>query len=202
MFVRPYRHNLKAHVLEFPAGLSAKAIIWKRRLFASWKEETGYTLAAGAELRAEGAYYSPSSETSKYTHIFLAAPVAQTGLAQLDSEIEKYFDMSVVVMPLVQALEGIGTVITSMETASSADSGPRRTPGARPGRHGFDPITTARDRGAEVRRERIVSEPVSKLTGPRISGWRTDVQAGQPGVFSPCCPAVFLGRRQAGQPLP
>ena len=33
-----------------------------------------------------------------------------------DTEIEKYFDMSVVLIPAEDALRGIGTTITSMET--------------------------------------------------------------------------------------
>lgn len=36
-----------------------------------------------------------------------------------DTEIEKYFDMSVVLMPVERALSGIGTTITSMETAGA-----------------------------------------------------------------------------------
>jgi hypothetical protein len=36
-----------------------------------------------------------------------------------DTEIEKYFDMSVVLMPVEQALSGIGKTITSMETVGA-----------------------------------------------------------------------------------
>jgi hypothetical protein len=36
-----------------------------------------------------------------------------------DTEIEKYFDMSIVLMPAEQALSGIGTTITSMETVGA-----------------------------------------------------------------------------------
>jgi ADP-ribose pyrophosphatase len=56
------------------------------------------------------------SETNKYTHVFLASPVAAAGEATGDTEIEKYFDMSVVLVPVQDALRGIGTTITSMET--------------------------------------------------------------------------------------
>ena len=49
----------------------------------------------------------------------LASPVTAAGPAQGDTEIEKYFDMSVVLMPAEEALHGIGTVITSMETVGA-----------------------------------------------------------------------------------
>jgi hypothetical protein len=42
--------------------------------------------------------------------------VAQADPARLDTEIEKYFDMSVVLLPVAEALNGIGTSITTMET--------------------------------------------------------------------------------------
>jgi hypothetical protein len=46
-------------------------------------------------------------------------PVVQAGPARLDTEIEKYFDMSVVLLPVAAALNGIGTSITSMETVGA-----------------------------------------------------------------------------------
>jgi hypothetical protein len=45
--------------------------------------------------------------------------VVQAGPARLDTEIEKYFDTSVVVLPVAEALNGIGTSITSMETVGA-----------------------------------------------------------------------------------
>jgi hypothetical protein len=66
-----------------------------------------------------GAYYSLPSETNKYTHVFLAHPVVVAGPARGDTEIEKYFDMSVVRIPVSGALEGLGTIITSMETTGA-----------------------------------------------------------------------------------
>jgi len=66
-----------------------------------------------------GAYYSLPSETNKYTHVYLATPVAATTPASGDTEIEKYFDMSIVLMPAQQALQAAGTAITSMETVGA-----------------------------------------------------------------------------------
>jgi ADP-ribose diphosphatase len=48
-----------------------------------------------------------------------ASPVIQSGPASGDTEIEKYFDMSVVLLPIEQALSGIGSTITSMETVGA-----------------------------------------------------------------------------------
>jgi hypothetical protein len=41
------------------------------------------------------------------------------GPDRLDAEIEKYFDISVVLLPVQEALDGIGTIITSMETVGA-----------------------------------------------------------------------------------
>jgi hypothetical protein len=51
--------------------------------------------------------------------VFLAFPVEQSGPARLDTEIEKYFDISVVLLPLQEALDGIGIILTSMETVGA-----------------------------------------------------------------------------------
>ncbi|HEV3380291.1 MAG TPA: hypothetical protein VG142_04860 [Trebonia sp.] len=66
-----------------------------------------------------GAYYSLPSETNKYTHVFRASPVVLAGEATGDAEIQKYFDMSVVLIPAGDALRGIGTTITSEETVGA-----------------------------------------------------------------------------------
>jgi ADP-ribose pyrophosphatase len=116
VLVRQYRHNLKDHVLEFPAGTISEGEEPEAAALRELEEETGYALAEGARLRPLGAFYSLPSETNKYTHVFLATPVIATGMARGDTEIEKYFDMNVVVVPAADALHGIGTIISSMET--------------------------------------------------------------------------------------
>jgi len=116
VLVRQYRHNLKAHVLEFPAGTVTHGEDPESAALRELEEETGYSLTDGARLRPEGAFYSLPSETNKYTHIFLGTPVAEAGAARGDAEIEKYFDMTVAVIPAAEVLRGIGTTITSMET--------------------------------------------------------------------------------------
>jgi ADP-ribose pyrophosphatase len=116
VMVRQYRHNLKAHVMEFPAGTITEGEDPEAAALRELEEETGYTLAEGTRLRPTGAFYSLPSETNKYTHVFLATPVVVAGAARGDTEIEKYFDMSVVLVPVADALRGIGTTITSMES--------------------------------------------------------------------------------------
>jgi ADP-ribose pyrophosphatase len=59
-------------------------------------------------MRPLGSYFSLPSETNKHTHVFLASPVIQSGPAGGDTEIEKYFDMSVVLIPVEDALSGVG----------------------------------------------------------------------------------------------
>jgi len=119
VLVRQYRHNLRSYQLEFPAGTMNETEEPEAAARRELEEETGFTPAADTPLRALGAFYSLPSETNKYTHVFLASPVIAAGPARGDTEIEKYFDMSVVLMPVEQALSGIGTTITSMETVGA-----------------------------------------------------------------------------------
>jgi ADP-ribose pyrophosphatase len=116
VFVRQYRHNLKSHVLEFPAGTINEGEEPEVAALRELEEETGYALADRARMRSVGAYYSLPSETNKYTHVFVAAPVAAPVAARGDTEIEKYFDMITVLIPADEALREIGSRITSMET--------------------------------------------------------------------------------------
>src|SRR5690348_4104456 len=75
VMVRQYRHNLKRHTLEFPAGTVSGGEDISAAVLRELAEETGCTLAAGAQLQPLGAFYSLPSETNHYTHMFVAEPV-------------------------------------------------------------------------------------------------------------------------------
>ncbi|MGQ0775034.1 MAG: hypothetical protein ACT4NY_11555 [Pseudonocardiales bacterium] len=62
-------------------------------------EGTGHVLSQDAVLEPLGRFYALPSETNKWVNIFLARPVITSGPAVGDTEIEKYFDMSIVEMP-------------------------------------------------------------------------------------------------------
>lgn len=119
VLVKQWRHNLKADKLELPAGAIDGDEPTEEAAVRELEEETGYALADGAELRPLGRFYSLPSETNKYTYCYLAQPVVRVGPAHLDNVIEKYFDMSVVEMPLDKAYEAIGGEIDGMETVGA-----------------------------------------------------------------------------------
>jgi len=119
VMVRQYRHNLKSYALEFAAGNVSAGEDPAAAALRELGEETGCALAPGAELQPLGAYYSLPSETNKYTHVYVARPVVIAGPASGDTEIEKYFDMSIVVLPFGKAVGEIGSAITGTETVTA-----------------------------------------------------------------------------------
>jgi ADP-ribose pyrophosphatase len=119
ILVRQYRHNLKSYTLEFPAGTVGDGETPGAAACRELEEETGFTLAAGAAMRPLGAYYSLPSETNKRTHMFLAEPVTVSGPARGDTEIEQYFDMSVIEMPFTEVMGAIGGAVAGTETITA-----------------------------------------------------------------------------------
>lgn len=111
--------NLKCDTIELPAGTLNKGEDPERAAIRELEEETGFSLAGGARLRSLGRFYSLPSETNRYTYCFLAKPVVRTGPARGDTEIEKYFEMSVTEMPLSAVFEAIGETIDGMETVGA-----------------------------------------------------------------------------------
>jgi ADP-ribose pyrophosphatase len=119
VLIRQYRHNLKCHTLELPAGTLHKGEDPEEAAIRELEEETGFLPAPGGILQFVGRYYSLPSETNRYTYFFLARPVMSAGAARGDSEIEKYFDMSVTEIPLGDVFDSIGSKIEGIETAGA-----------------------------------------------------------------------------------
>lgn len=119
ILVQQYRHNLKQDTLELPAGLASAGETPEAAAARELIEETGHALGVGARMQHLGRLYALPSETNKWINFFLAYPVASTGEAALDTEIERYFDLSTVEMSLDEAIASIGTRITGVETAGA-----------------------------------------------------------------------------------
>jgi len=118
VMVRQYRHNLKRHVLEFPAGVVEDGEGIEEAALRELLEETGYRRAEGCRLQPLGAFYSLPSETNKYTHAFVADAVEPAGPAQGDAVIERYFDMEVAEISLDEALMSVGGDLCGMEAVA------------------------------------------------------------------------------------
>lgn len=119
VMVRQYRHNLKRHAIELPAGGVSDGEEPEDAARRELIEETGYRPADGVGLRHLGSYYSLPSETNKVTHVYLAAQVVKDGEPVLDDLIECYFDMDVVEIPAAEAFDRLGRDIDGMETVGA-----------------------------------------------------------------------------------
>ncbi|MER6441261.1 NUDIX hydrolase [Streptomyces sp. NPDC001185] len=120
VLIRQYRHNLKKHTLELPAGTVMKGESPKDAALRELREETGFELEAHSALIALGDYFVMPSETNRNAHLFLAPSVVMgTEKPSGDTQIEKYFDMSVCSLPLAEAVAAIGQEIHGIETAAA-----------------------------------------------------------------------------------
>lgn len=119
VLVRQYRHNLKRDTLELPAGTLDRDEKPEHAALRELEEETGHKMAGDAVVRSLGSYYSLPSETNRYTHYFIAEPVVRIGPPVGDTVIEKYFDMSVVDIPVNEAYDAIGSLISGIETVGA-----------------------------------------------------------------------------------
>lgn len=118
VMVRQYRHNLKRHVWEFPAGIVEPGEDIMAAASRELLEETGYKPGPGCFLRGLGTFYSLPSETNKETHVFLAEPVEYAQAPTGDAEIERYFDMTVDTVTLDAFTASVGSAITGMEAVA------------------------------------------------------------------------------------
>ncbi|EDK72634.1 NUDIX hydrolase [candidate division TM7 genomosp. GTL1] len=100
VLVNVYRHNLREDVSELPAGDAANEVMIegaRRELL----EETGFTSNEVIEL---GSYYVLPSETNRRVHYFLTLDAHKVQEPKLDDIIEKYWDMSVKIVPFSELL--------------------------------------------------------------------------------------------------
>jgi ADP-ribose pyrophosphatase len=119
VFVRQFRRNLDCFTLELPAGLIAPDEPPIAAAVRELSEETGYRPPVDSELIPLGNFYSLPSETNKWTHVFLAERVRPASAPTGDTDIEKYFDMTVEEISFERALAEIGAEIHGMETAGA-----------------------------------------------------------------------------------
>jgi 8-oxo-dGTP pyrophosphatase MutT (NUDIX family) len=119
VLVRQYRYNLRKYTLELPAGTVGKGESPEEAAERELREETGYAVSGIDRLIPLGKFYSLPSETNKDISFFLATPVEKVGPALYDNQIERYFDMSIEVMPLATSFTSIGRQISGIETAAA-----------------------------------------------------------------------------------
>jgi ADP-ribose pyrophosphatase len=119
IFVKQYRYNLKRDTLELPAGVVARGEDIEAAALRELEEETGHAPAPGSSLVRLGSFYSLPSETNKYCNIFLASPVVRITAPYVDTEIERYFDMSVIELSFDEAVREVGGTVDGLETVAA-----------------------------------------------------------------------------------
>lgn len=113
-----YRYNIKQSAYELPAGnfdLEKETPVEaaKRELL----EETGYTSEKFVDL---GKYYVLPSETNRWVHYFLALDTFKIEEPQLDSIIEKYFDISLELVDFEKVTQKIGAKDSEIKGVESS----------------------------------------------------------------------------------
>jgi ADP-ribose pyrophosphatase len=107
LLVRQYRFNLGIYTYENPAGGSS---IGEDPLDAAKRElleETGYETS---EIISLGRFYNMPSEVNRWVNIYFAKDIVKKSEPPLDSDVEKYFDMSFEIVSIDEAeskMEGI-----------------------------------------------------------------------------------------------
>lgn len=119
VFVRQYRHNLKAYTIELPAGTVDGSESVEQAALRELREETGYTATRTSSVDTLGSLFSLPSETNRYVTFVLVTDVvlADESEPSGDDQIECYFDMRSMVMSSERAFSEIGKDIAGVETA-------------------------------------------------------------------------------------
>lgn len=99
--VKEYRYTIKQDAYELPGGIQEEGEDETAAAERELQEETGFTAKEFVEL---GKYYVMPSETNRWITIYLALDAVKTEEPKLDSIVEKYFDMSVELLPLPEKL--------------------------------------------------------------------------------------------------
>lgn len=98
VLVSLYRHNIKLQATELPAGgVDADDMHPEAAARRELIEETGYDVKDLVDL---GQHYVLPSETNRWVQYFLAKNAVKVGEPTLDNIIERYWDMSVLKVPL------------------------------------------------------------------------------------------------------
>jgi hypothetical protein len=90
----------------------------KPLLVASWKKKPASPWRRPLQRCSPGFLFL-AAVRNEQIHPRVLGLAGGSGPAGGDTVIEKYFDMSVVLIPVEDALSGVGTTITSMETVGA-----------------------------------------------------------------------------------
>lgn len=114
VLVRQFRYTIQQFTYENCAGGVEKdeteADAVKRELL----EESGYQVG---EIVSLGKYYDLPSETNHWCHIYLATNCQFISTPVLDSDVEKYFEMSIESHDFLEVFKNIGTDKSLLKSA-------------------------------------------------------------------------------------
>lgn len=114
ILVRQYRYTIQQFTYENCAGGVEKDELEIDAATRELLEETGYQ---AGEMISLGRYYDLPSETNHWCQIFLATNCRFTSSPLLDTDVEKYFEMSIEVHDFLEVFNGLGTEQSAIKSA-------------------------------------------------------------------------------------